>query len=194
MAFAGSAIAQNAGRLDNFDSWRPGGPQETKWLLMAGATDPPCETSTRRTRNVDTGGSFLRGVTNDLATMEASEVVKTRLHNAVRDYYLEKDEARAKIKKFFSICKRYGCKPILYYTCHGHCPLDRLEQAIGVLPMATEMAMARSAFRRLRRTLLADAATLLSSLMPVIADAGPTSVKRKSCKDSSVLRLPLSSR
>ena len=35
MAFAGSAIAQNAGRLDNFDSWRPG-PEKTKWLLMAG--------------------------------------------------------------------------------------------------------------------------------------------------------------
>ena len=103
----------------------------------------------------------------------------------------EKDEARAKKKKFFSICKRDGCKPILYYTCHGHCPLDRLEQAIGVLPMATEMAMARSAFRRLRRTLLVDAATLLSSLMPVIAAAGPTTVKRKSCQDSSVLRLPL---
>ena len=31
----------------------------------------------------------------------------------------EKYEARAKIKKFFSICKRDGCKPILYYTGHG---------------------------------------------------------------------------
>ena len=41
MPFAGSAIAQNAGKLDNFDSWRPGGAQETKWLLVAGATDPP---------------------------------------------------------------------------------------------------------------------------------------------------------
>ena len=92
MPFAGSAIAQNAGKLSNFDSWRPGGPQETKWLLMAGATDPPCKTSTRRTRNVDRRGSFLCGVTNDLATMEASEVVKKSLHNAVRDYYLEKDE------------------------------------------------------------------------------------------------------
>ena len=103
MALAGSAIAQNAGRLDNFDSWRPGR-QKTKWLLLAGATDPPCETSTRRTRNVDRGGSFLQGVTNDLATMEACEVVKKSLHNAVRDYYLEKDEARRKINMFFGIC------------------------------------------------------------------------------------------
>ena len=86
---------------------------------MAGATDPPCETSTRRSRNCDRKGSFLRGVTNDLGTMEASEVVKKGLHNAVRDYYLEKDEARAKIKKFFNICKRDGCKPVLYYTGHG---------------------------------------------------------------------------
>jgi len=46
-------------------------------------------------------------------------VVKKSLHNVVRDYYLEKDEARAKIKKFFSICRRDGCKPILYYTGHG---------------------------------------------------------------------------
>ena len=89
MSFAGSAIAQNAGKLDNFESWRPGGPQETKWLLLSGSTDPPCETSTRRTRNVERGGSFLRGVTNDLATMEASEVVTESLYNAVRDYYLE---------------------------------------------------------------------------------------------------------
>ena len=35
VAFAGSAIAQNAGRLEDFNSWRPGS-QETKWLLMAG--------------------------------------------------------------------------------------------------------------------------------------------------------------
>ena len=116
MPFAGSAIAQNAGRLDNFESWRPG-TQETKWLLLAGATDPPCETSTRRTRNVERTGSFLRGVINDLGMMEASDVVKT--YNVVRDYYLEKEDARTKIKKFFSICKRQKCQPVLYYMVHG---------------------------------------------------------------------------
>ena len=86
---------------------------------LVGATDPPCDTSTRRTRNINKNSSFLRGVTNDLATMEASKKVKKGLYNAVRDYYLEKDEARAKIKKFFSICKGDGSKPILYYTGHG---------------------------------------------------------------------------
>ena len=121
MPFAGSAIAQNAGRLYNFDSWRPG-PQETKWLLMAGATDPPCETSMRRTRNADRGGSFLRGVTNDLATMEASRFVAKSLHNVVRDYYLEKDEARAKIKKFFSIWAKILLVPdtsVTYFVWHS---------------------------------------------------------------------------
>ena len=111
MPFAGSAIGQNAGILANFDDWRPGS-EQTKWLLIAGAHDPPCETS--RGRNF--GGSFLKGVTNDLGTMEACEVVKKGLHNAVRDYYLEKEEARAKIKEFFGICQREGCKPVLYYT------------------------------------------------------------------------------
>ena len=51
----------------------------------------------------------MLGVTNNLPTMEVSEVVQKSPHNAARDYYLEKDEARAKIGKFFSICKREGC-------------------------------------------------------------------------------------
>jgi len=124
--FAGSAIAQNAGQLHNFDSWRPGSwgrgtGGKTKWLLIAGATNPPgeIEISTRRTRNAESGGSFLRGLTNDLATMEASEVVTKSLHNVVRNYNLKKHDARTEIKDLYDICKRDGCKPILYYTGHG---------------------------------------------------------------------------
>ena len=49
--------------------------------------------------------------------MEASDVVKT--YNVVRDYYIDKEDARTKIKKFFSICKRDECQPVLYYTGHG---------------------------------------------------------------------------
>ena len=116
--FAGSAIAQHAGRLDNFDEWRPG-TAKTKWLLLAGANDPPCETSARRSRDADKGGSFLQGVTKDLVTMESSPVVKRSLHNVVRDYNLEKKEARTKIKKFFSMCKQQESQPVLYYTGHG---------------------------------------------------------------------------
>lgn len=119
MSFAGSAIAQNAGKLSNFDSWRPNRAVDTKWLLLAGANDPPCEISSRRSREADKGGSFLKGVTKDLVTMESSPVVKRSLHNAVRDYNLEKEEARTKIKKFLSVCKRHKSQPVLYYTGHG---------------------------------------------------------------------------
>ena len=40
-AYAGSAIAQDAGRLYLFNRWKPGGEengrQETKWLLLPGS-------------------------------------------------------------------------------------------------------------------------------------------------------------
>ena len=119
--FAGSAIAQGAGKLSNFDSWRPGR-AKTKWLLLAGANDPPMETSERRSKDADKSGSFLQGVTNELATMERGlKDLKgeSPLHNSVRDFYLEKEEAKTKIKKFFSMCKHQESRPVLYYTGHG---------------------------------------------------------------------------
>ena len=118
--FAGSAIAQRVGVLEHFDDWKPS-KRATKWLLIAGASDPPCKTSRRRARDIDCNkaSSFLHGVTKDLAKMENSHVVRTSLHNTVRDFYLEKDEAVTKLKKLFSACKRDGTKPVLYYTGHG---------------------------------------------------------------------------
>ena len=96
-SFAGSAIAQGINQLEDLVR----GFQSTKWLLLAGASDPPCKTSTRRARDCDRsvdwvfsflflwvycdrGSSFLQGVTNDLALMEKSPVVKNCLHNTVR--------------------------------------------------------------------------------------------------------------
>ena len=119
MPSAGSAIAQNVGKLSNFDSWRPNGSVETKWLLLAGANDPPCKTSDRRSRDADKGGSFLDGVDNDLVTMKSSPVVKQGLRNILRDFDLEKEEVRKKIKKFFFFCKQHESQPVLYYTGHG---------------------------------------------------------------------------
>ena len=59
------------------------------------------------------------GVANNLGTMKASEMVKRNLHNSVGAYYLENNEARAKIKKFFSNCKRHECKPALDRLLHS---------------------------------------------------------------------------
>ena len=87
-------------------------------------------------------------------------MVKNHIYNVVRDYYLEKDEALTKIRKFFNSCKREWCKPVLYYTGHGEVvsnhltPLNktwnissnflgRLEPETGVL------AMEHSALKRL---------------------------------------------
>ena len=120
MPFAGSAIGQDAGKLSNFESWKPGR-QRSKWLLLAGASEPPCQISQRRSDiAVDhKGDNFLHGVTNDLATMENSPVVHRDLHNVVRNFYLEKEDAVKEIKKLFSACRGENCKPILYYTGHG---------------------------------------------------------------------------
>ena len=120
LAFAGSAIAQEVGLLKNFDDWKLS-KRATKWLLIAGASDPPCKTSRRRARYIDCNeeSSFLHGVTKDLAKMENSLVVKKNLYNTVRDFYLEKDEAVMKLKKIFSACQKDRTKPVLYYTGHG---------------------------------------------------------------------------
>ena len=121
--FAGSAIAQNAGKLSNFDSWRPG-TEEPKWLLLAGATAPPKKVniSERRLKDVQ-GGSFLPGVTQDLGTMEASPAVNGErgesLFNTVRNYKLSKDAAMKEIKDLFDVCKRDRRRPVIYYTGHG---------------------------------------------------------------------------
>ena len=80
MSFAGSAIAQGVNCLEDLVRGFP----STKWLLLAGSSDPPCKTSTRRARDCDRGSTFLRGVTNDLALMEKSPTVKNCLHNTVR--------------------------------------------------------------------------------------------------------------
>ena len=123
MAFAGSAIAQGAGKLSNFDSWRPG-TEEPKWLLLAGASAPPKKVniSERRLKDVQ-GGSFLPGVTQDLGTMEKSPVVNGEkgegLFNTVRDYRLKKDKAMTEIKELFNYCKRNTRRPVIYYTGHG---------------------------------------------------------------------------
>ena len=75
----------------------------------------------KESRDIDCSkeSSFLHGVTKDLAMMESSNVVRASLHNTVRDFYLEKDEAVTKLKKLFSACKKDGTKPVLYYTGHG---------------------------------------------------------------------------
>ena len=80
MFLAGSAIVQGVNQLEDLVR----GFQSTKWLLLAGASDPPCKTSTRRARNCDRNGTFLQGVTKDLASMENSPIVKNCLHNTVR--------------------------------------------------------------------------------------------------------------
>ena len=120
MPFAGSAIAQNAGRIDELDNWKPT-TIEPRWLLLAGATDPPREVniSDRRTRDIqgDRNGAFLRGITRDLVNME--DVIGNKLYNRVMDLYMKRSEAANHIKRFFNHCKKEGFIPMLYYTGHG---------------------------------------------------------------------------
>ena len=119
---AGSAIQQgpDVGRIDQWSKWKPTS-NETKWLLLSGASDPPSEItiSDRRTRATPgvKGGTFLSGVTYDLANMEAA--VGDKLFNSVKDIKLSKSAARDHIQGFFNQCARDRVKPMLYYTGHG---------------------------------------------------------------------------
>ena len=120
--FAGSAIVQNT-RLKNFDEWRPKTDKnlKPKWLLLSGASDPPCkDISTRHKRD----GAFLHGPSQDIGAMEKIVYGKVKsdeweLSNRVMDFKLTKASARDKMKELFSSCKKNGWKPVIYYTGHG---------------------------------------------------------------------------
>ena len=84
-------------KLDDFDRWKPIR-AKSKWLLLAGATDPPesVHITDRRSRDghSDRSGSFLHGVSRDLANVEATMTkIKGDLFNSVRDFYLTKEDA-----------------------------------------------------------------------------------------------------
>ena len=113
---AGSAVSQNVGKLKDFERWKPIAGRN-KWLLLAGASNPPYKSAQRR--NHGNGDLFLAGVTQDLATMEANPVVKNCLFDTVRSYYLRKEEARRKVQMLFEICKAEQSQPEIYYTGHG---------------------------------------------------------------------------
>ena len=97
-------------------------------MLLAGATDPPLavKISDRRTRegkgrweNTARSGSFLRGVSCDLANMEQQQQVIRNLYNTVRDFYMKKEEAKTEIRELFEDCKARNAVPVIYYTGHG---------------------------------------------------------------------------
>ena len=119
---AGSAIAQgpNVGLID---MWSELNSTKTTrlWLLLSGASDPPCSIiiSDRRTRDCQgtRGGTFLSGVAQDIANMEAA--VEAELFNSVKDFFLTKSAALGHIRRLFEVCSRQGAKPMLYYTGHG---------------------------------------------------------------------------
>ena len=150
---AGSAIAQgpNVDRIDRWPQWKPTS-IETKWLLLSGASDPPrgIDISDRRTRDTPgvKGGTFLSGVTHDLANMEGA--VGINLFNRVKDLYLKKSTALGHIRRLIDTCKREQGKPMLYYTGHGEigtgnwCFADgtiSIQEILDMLPEGTYYPM-----------------------------------------------------
>ena len=113
---AGSAIAQGPD-VGLIDRWSELNSIKTKrlWLLLAGASDPPCSIiiSDRRTRGV----TFLSCVVRNLANMEAT--VKAEMFNTVKDLHLTRATALGHIRNLFETCRRHRAKPMLYYTGHG---------------------------------------------------------------------------
>ena len=82
MDFAGSAIEQNVGLLREWESWRPSKSLKYKWIVLAGASDPPkgVHASRRRTKGErgDRAGAFLHGMRHDLNIME-KYILKNKL-------------------------------------------------------------------------------------------------------------------
>ena len=121
LVFAGSAIGQNAGKLEEWDSWKPM-KEETLWLLMGGAMDPPksIHTSDRKTRDADQSGKFLDGIALDLRNMQqALKLASLNFHNSLMDLKMSKDTAKNHLSSFFTQCQKQGVVPVVYYTGHG---------------------------------------------------------------------------
>ena len=150
---AGSAIAQGScvGRIDKWSDWKPTR-HNCRWLLLSGASKPPCNItiSDRRTRDChgDRCGTFLPGVTHDLANMEGA--VKADLFNTVKDLSLTRSTALDRIRRLFETCSRGKAKPMLYYTGHGEketgnwCFADgkiSIEEILGMRPKGTAYPM-----------------------------------------------------
>ena len=116
MPLAGSAIKQNVRRIDQLDKGSP-----RRWLLLAGATDPPIDIdiSDRRARDIqdDRNGAFLRGVTRDFVNMQ--DAIGSKLENRVMDLKMTRSDAIGHIKRLFNFCQEKGFMPMLYYSGHG---------------------------------------------------------------------------
>jgi len=148
---AGSAIAQgpNVGRVDKWDEWRPT-PHRTKWLILAGASDPPNNvyTSDRRPRDKpsDKAGKFLHGINRDFVNIEDTIDKGSQLltfHNRLNSLDASRQDVFTKIKNLFDVCKKDKTQPVLYYTGHGEtgtgdwCMSDgtiRIQEIVNMLP------------------------------------------------------------
>lgn len=106
------------------DKWKLFGNVQSRWLLLAGASDPPSEikVSERRKKRTEKDSAFLPGIRWDIFNME-KKVTRGKkacsLFNTVRNLFLTKEEACREIKRLFDECKEGKLQPRLYYTGHG---------------------------------------------------------------------------
>ena len=104
-----SAAGKDDGVLPALTDWAGKAPR--KWLLIAGAMDPPSGSgATSRVRDGgEKSGMFLEGIELDFRHM--TKVVGSDLHNKVQDMRLKVREAKSKICDFFDECKKGECVP-----------------------------------------------------------------------------------
>ncbi len=102
----------NAGKLEDFDLWKPyTGSYE--WMLIGGATSPPrgvCFTEKRSVGGDSREVHFLNGVTLDLSNMEGFvlNVVEGAVFDVLRSFRLTKEQVLAEVEAFFMDCKQNG--------------------------------------------------------------------------------------
>ena len=123
LPLAGSAIKQGVGQLVEWDQWKPSpGSMLFRWLIIAGAMDPPKSiiVSKRRFRDAR-NGAFLKGIKHDVKNVEdiIDKLDLGILHNTIRDLEMETEVVKKRIVTFFEKCEVEKVKPVLYYTGHG---------------------------------------------------------------------------
>ena len=120
LEFAGSAIAQNAGRIRDIDTWDPTD-KKRKLLLISRASEPPNYIQLSEMGERETTGErrdlFLKGQSVNFVNMEWAR--GHQLHNRIQNLKMKKADVKSKIQDFFKFCKDKNYKPMLYYTGHG---------------------------------------------------------------------------
>ncbi len=122
----------SAGKLEDFDTWKPY-TGAYRWMLVAGGSSPPGNVKFSARRHAGARAAeitFLHGVSHDFMHMESVDLVKKNLHNVLRDLEMKRLDLLDKIESFFRACRQAG----VYTEIGGNIGLVQLTCNVNNLP------------------------------------------------------------